>query len=85
MTTQERRILLGVCVDCQNPNLETKRRCADCSLARRLYGANLRAERRKRGRCTKCNARKRVDRALCDECQARYVEHYYKQKKRAFA
>ena len=74
MTTRERRILLGVCIDCESKELETKCRCAGCNLAQRLYQAGLRAERKKRGRCTDCGERKRVDRALCDECQAYYCE-----------
>lgn len=78
MTTQQRRILLGICVDCESPNLETKCRCAGCNLAQRIYGATLRAERKKHGRCGRCGERKRADRALCDECAAYHAARYEK-------
>ena len=82
MNTRERRILLGVCVGCENPNLETERRCADCNLAQRLYQASLRAERKQRGRCHKCGKPKRADRSYCYECAAYNAEYWHKRKER---
>ena len=72
------RALRDVCVDCETPTMQGRKRCDDCAQVRNAQQRDRTAHRIKENRCTGCATRLMTSQyRTCDRCRAKRVKNHY--------